>query len=267
MTAAVWDTRIRRAEELARKLAFAREFLAFYVVIARFQRAFSEHLTAERASQAPKAALRGPLDFSFLLPKFPEFLAVVEKHAPPPLAAFAGELRQSGSPRWQEMLAAYWDKGGRFEPVLEEAATLCARAFLQPYAELLARAPMLPSALTGTACPRCEAMPQLGVLRPEGDGSRRTLVCSFCSTEWDYRRIICPSCAEVDEKKLGYYAAEEFDYLRLEVCDTCKTCIVTVDMTRNGLAVPLVDELAAIPLSLWAAQQGYRKLHPNLLGT
>jgi FdhE protein len=267
MTAAIWDARIRRAEELARKLEFAREFLTFYAAIARFQSSFSEYLTAKRPTQAPKALLRGPLDLPLLLPKFPEFLAVVEKHAPPPLAACASELRQSDSAQWSEMLAAYWEKGGRFEPVLDEAPTFCARAFLQPFAELLARAPMLLSALATTACPRCEAMPQLGVLRPEGDGGKRMLLCSFCSTEWEYRRIVCPSCGEVEEKKLGYYAAEEFDYLRVEVCDTCKTCLVTVDLTRNGLAVPMVDDLAAIPLSLWAAQQGFRKLHPNLLGT
>jgi FdhE protein len=267
MTTAGWDARIRRAEELSGKFEFAREFLHFYAEIARFQRDFSNDLTAKRAAHAANAALRGPLDCSLLLPKFPEFLAVVERKAPAPLAAFARELREAGRGEWEGLLAAYWEKGGRFEPVLEEAATFCARAFLQPYAELLAKAPLLPSALTRAACPRCEAMPQLGVLRPEGDGARRSLLCSFCSTEWDYRRIVCPSCGEEDEKKLGFYAAQEFDYIRIEACDSCMTCIETVDLTKNGHAVPIVDELAAIPLSLWASQQGYRKLQPNLLGT
>ena len=35
---------------------------------------------------------------------------------------------------------------------------------------------------------------------------------------------------------------------------------------RHGLADPLVDELASIPLNLWAQERGYIKLHPNLLG-
>jgi formate dehydrogenase maturation protein FdhE len=30
--------------------------------------------------------------------------------------------------------------------------------------------------------------------------------------------------------------------------------------------VPVVDELATIPLNLWAQQHGYVKLQPNLLG-
>ena len=28
-------------------------------------------------------------------------------------------------------------------------------------------------------------------------------------------------------------------------------------MTKNGKAVPVVDELAAIPVSLWAQENGY----------
>src|ERR1700694_2572092 len=36
--------------------------------------------------------------------------------------------------------------------------------------------------------------------------------------------------------------------------------------TKNGLAEPLIDELASVPLDLWAQEHGYAKLHPNLLG-
>jgi formate dehydrogenase maturation protein FdhE len=32
---------------------------------------------------------------------------------------------------------------------------------------------------------------------------------------------------------------------------------------KNGLADPLLDELASVPLRLWAQEQGYAKLHPN----
>jgi formate dehydrogenase maturation protein FdhE len=39
-----------------------------------------------------------------------------------------------------------------------------------------------------------------------------------------------------------------------------------VDLTKNGLAVPLIDELASVPLNLWARENGYTKLQLNLLG-
>src|SRR5437588_8683670 len=51
-----------------------------------------------------------------------------------------------------------------------------------------------------------------------------------------------------------------------EGCDTCGHYIKTVDLTKNGLAVPVVDELATIPLNLWAQEHGYVKLQANLLG-
>jgi FdhE protein len=37
-------------------------------------------------------------------------------------------------------------------------------------------------------------------------------------------------------------------------------------LTKNGLAVPVIDEVATLSLDLWAQQQGYRKLQPNLFG-
>jgi formate dehydrogenase maturation protein FdhE len=39
-----------------------------------------------------------------------------------------------------------------------------------------------------------------------------------------------------------------------------------VDAKRDPAAIPEVDELAALPLDLWAAEQGYRKLQSNLAG-
>jgi formate dehydrogenase maturation protein FdhE len=40
----------------------------------------------------------------------------------------------------------------------------------------------------------------------------------------------------------------------------------TIDTTKDGYAVPPVDDLAAIPLSLWAHEHGFSRLQPNLLG-
>jgi FdhE protein len=99
-----------------------------------------------------------------------------------------------------------------------------------------------------------------------GDGGSRSMVCSFCLAEWEFRRIVCPGCAEENEKKLAVFTATDFDYIRVECCDTCKTYIKTVDLTKNGRAEPLVDELASAPLDLWAREHGYAKLQNNLLG-
>jgi formate dehydrogenase maturation protein FdhE len=38
-------------------------------------------------------------------------------------------------------------------------------------------------------------------------------------------------------------------------------------MTKDGSAIPMVDDLAAIPLAFWAEQHGYQRIQQNLLGT
>jgi FdhE protein len=115
-------------------------------------------------------------------------------------------------------------------------------------------------------CPFCGEKPVAAVLRPEGDGGKRFLLCSLCFTEWEFRRLLCPHCGEEDKDKLPVYTAEEFPHVRVEACDTCKVYLKSVDLTKNGLAVPEVDELASIALDLWASEHGYTKLQTNLFG-
>jgi formate dehydrogenase accessory protein FdhE len=116
-------------------------------------------------------------------------------------------------------------------------------------------------------CPRCNSLPVLGVLRPEGDGGKRFLLCAFCSQEWEFRRILCAFCGEEREDHLPVYVSDQLPHIRVESCQTCKHYLRSVDLTKDGNAVPLVDDLAAIPLGLWAAEQGLRRIQCNLLGT
>src|SRR5207248_2586549 len=141
------------------------------------------------------------------------------------------------------------------------------RALLQPYTECLARRRVVTSGNSPSTCPFCGEKPQAGVLREEGDGGKRSLICSLCATEWEFRRILCPGCGEEGVDKLPVYRASEFDYVRVEACESCHMYIKSIDLTKNGLAVPVVDELASIPLTVWAEQNGYTKLQLNLLST
>ena len=99
-----------------------------------------------------------------------------------------------------------------------------------------------------------------------GDGGARSLVCSFCLSEWEFRRLVCPGCGEENDRKLPIFTASEFDYIRVECCESCKTYIKVIDLTKNGHAEPVVDELASAPLDLWASEHGYAKLQRNVLG-
>ncbi|HEY3183666.1 MAG TPA: formate dehydrogenase accessory protein FdhE, partial [Gaiellaceae bacterium] len=57
-----------------------------------------------------------------------------------------------------------------------------------------------------------------------------------------------------------------FPHLRIAGCSTCRRYLIEVDMARDPHAVPEVDELAALPLDLYAADEGLTKITPNLMG-
>jgi FdhE protein len=266
-----YRARIERADLLAQRFSFAQEILRFYQQLARFQKEFHEHLPklwGKQASAPAGGKLRSELRLDILLEPFERFLSLMENRSPAPLAAHSRQFRAQGATAWENLLGDFWKSGMLETDMAEPMNEFLARAFLQPYAEFQVSAllpPVLP--MTVCRCPRCNSLPAVGVLRPEGDGGKRFLQCSFCSQEWEFRRILCAQCGEEQEQKLPVYIAEQFPHLRVECCDTCKHYLRTVDLTKDGNAVPLVDDLAGIPLSLWAQENGYARIQRNLLGT
>ncbi len=267
---ATWDERIERAKELAETYSFASEILTFYSEITSFQHFLHARLKSGSGNGAEHTAFlafRDCLDLAPLLPSVAPLLALVKRAAPPALAQAAEQLAAEEPDYWEYLLSTYWKSEGHAVDGAPETHLFFARALLQPYAEHLAASREVELPRFGPpACPICTGKPQVGVLREEGHGAKRSLVCSLCLTEWDYRKVICPGCGEERFEKLAAYTASQFEHVRVEACDTCKTYIKTVDLTKNGLAIPVVDELATIPLSLWAQENGYTKLQPNLLG-
>jgi formate dehydrogenase accessory protein FdhE len=140
-----------------------------------------------------------------------------------------------------------------------------ARVMAQADAEARAHAAKIEPGVQ-PVCPFCGEKPVAAVLRPEGDGGKRFLLCSLCFTEWEFRRLLCPNCGEEDKDKLPVYTADEFPHIRVEACDTCRVYLKSIDLTKNGLAVPEVDEIASVVLDIWAAEHAYTKLQTNLFG-
>ena len=224
--------RIARAAELEQSCPPAADLLRFY-----------RQILVGRASWPVQPAPIEPL------------LLLVSQSGPAPLAEIAETLLATPT-RWPEIL----------ESPATPAEIFFSQILSQHQQELLARNSSAPRTSVQPLCPFCGSKPLVAVLRPEGDGAKRSLLCSLCFTEWEFRRLLCPHCGEEDKDKLPVYTAEEFPHIRVESCDTCRTYIKSVDLTRNGLAVPEVDELASIALDLWATGKGYTKLQPNLFG-
>jgi FdhE protein len=259
-----WTKRIDRAAELAERDPWARDVLAFYLHILKFQRDIYERTQIQDGSTAGVGAgFRGILNVDEAVRSFADLLAVVRKNGPPKLADEATRLNGASGAQIREILDLWLTATDR----RDDGRSFFARVLLQPQAERIAQAADAPGPqVVGNKCPYCLSDPQLAVIRPEGDGGKRLLLCSFCQTEWEFRRILCPSCGEEHNDNLPRYSAEGIAAVRIEACDVCKRYLKSVDLTVDGLAVPVVDEIATVPLDLWAVEHGYRKIQLNLMG-
>jgi len=260
-----WSERIDRAIELSSDRPAAGEVLTFYSRILELQRAIHESIDGLIAVRsADGSALRERLDLDKAAAEISALIAIVREHGPAKLAEECAQRSSSPPVAWLSD-AIQWLQDGRAKQ--QDATIFLSRVVLEPQAEHVAGASeSLPQTTAGNRCPICQSLPQLAVIRPEGDGGKRLLLCALCHSEWEFRRVLCPACGEQNHEKLPRFTAEGIPALRVEACDTCLAYLKSVDMTIDGLAVPLVDEVAAAPLDLWAAEHGYRKIVPNIMG-
>ena len=255
-----WEKRVRRACDLQSEHPAAGPILRFYEAILRFQ--------AEVGRSSPTAlrldtALSKQIDLSPLVSSIPSLLAVAMRDGTDALQSAAQRLREEGEGRWRTLLET--SLSGDVNE-LDATEDFLSRACLQPAAENLQTQCPAVSNYVRSVCPICSGLAQLSVLRPEGEGASRSLICSFCLHEWPFVRVACPWCDEKDKEKLPRYSAEECDYVHVEACDTCMRYLKAIDLSRNGLAIPLVDEAALAVLDVWATDRGYKKVIRNLVG-
>jgi formate dehydrogenase accessory protein FdhE len=131
-------------------------------------------------------------------------------------------------------------------------------------------ASLRPAVADERRCPACGGLPQLAIFGETGEAlvtPQRRLVCARCATEWAYPRMTCVSCRETDGGAMPIIANESrLPHLRADACDTCHAYLITVDLRKEPGAVPLVDEIAGLPLDLEAAERGYTKITRNVMG-
>jgi formate dehydrogenase maturation protein FdhE len=160
--------------------------------------------------------------------------------------------------------------------VLNPFETYLARASASPLLEALMTPHPDPPPQGGreippsTHCPKCGGLPQLAYFAVSGEAlvsGPRYLVCSRCANNWIFSRMTCAGCGETTGGKLPIYQEHErLPHVRVDGCLTCRKYLLTFDLRREPRAVPVVDEIAALPLDLFARNQGLTKITPNLMG-
>src|SRR5215813_2691333 len=257
-----WDKQIRRADQLAARESGSKDLLVFYAQLLRAQKQIYEELR-NRKEWRPTGRLES--DIVTVNNSMNTVLETVALHGPPVLAAEAKDLLNADRPAINGTLFKYWQQHADIQ--------FFAKAILQPYAHCLIELGVGPEGreLVGgeQTCPFCGGNPQVSFLQSKessAESGNRNLICATCLLSWEFRRVICANCGEERPSKLGYFHSPEFDHIRIEACDSCKRYIKGVDLTRDGLAEPLVDDMYAAPLDLWAREHGYTKIELNLVG-
>jgi len=257
-----WDKQILRADQLAAQTRGSEALLLFYAQLLRAQKEIYEFLRG-RKNWLPCGDLEA--DLPVITQALPDFLKVIQAHGPEPLAVEATELLMSNASVIGGTFMKHWRHPSDIE--------FFPKAFLQPYGRWLAESGAAPVGRELSAreynCPFCGGNPQVSFLQNRektAESGNRDLICATCLASWEFRRIVCAACGEERPAKLAYFQSPEFDHVRIEACDSCKHYLKGVDLTRLGFAAPLVDEIAAAPLDLWAREHGYTKIELNLIG-
>jgi formate dehydrogenase maturation protein FdhE len=254
---APYAQRRRRAEELVERWPFAAEVLHFYLHVLDVQEAAFARAQAElvQPQEAAHFAARSVL---------PLVVEASAAYGPPVLQA--GVLERFDAADLESVCAA-WIRG-------EELTTFdrfLAHASVQPVLE--ACRPQPDGGHDALHCPACGGPPLVSYFdaRPEDLVTpHRYLRCARCSESWAFARMTCAVCGETSSAKLRTYREAEqggrFAHLRIDACSSCSRYVLNVDLGTDGRAVPEVDEIAAIPLDLYARELGLRKASCNVMG-
>ncbi|HEV2028236.1 MAG TPA: formate dehydrogenase accessory protein FdhE [Candidatus Dormibacteraeota bacterium] len=280
-----WTDRRGRNAELRRRHTFARELLDFYgALLSVHEQAYEEAISARPPARDLVAYVAEMV--------VPAVVDVSVAAGPAKLRDAVAQRLETTDPR--DIVAA-WIQGE--EQVMVDR--YLARASLGSVLEALG--PEAAASCIGVRdqrhCPSCGGPPQLSYFALPGEdlaAGGRFLFCARCHSSWGYARMTCPGCGEDSSSRLpifneegtasgergsvvrglqgrlaGYGGAEHkavFPHIRIEACDSCRRYLLNIDLASDPKAVPLVDELAALPLDLYAREQGFSKITPNLMG-
>lgn len=282
-----WSERRERAQELAARWSFAAEVLGFYANLLGVQERAFDAALADRPSAEGLAAYAAER----VLP------AVIDASIASGPPAMTESILSSFHESDFEQTIGAWLRGEDLAAV----ERYLARASAGPVIEALGAAVIADAAPRDDRhCPTCGGAPQLTYFAPSPEDlvtARRYLICSRCATAWAFARLTCASCGEMENKALAVYGevgttqaelseniiksraegtraegtraappTARFPHIRVDGCRTCSRFLLCIDLERDPRAVPIVDEIAAIPLSLYAAERGLSKIVPNLMG-
>ena len=252
-----WARRRRRVRQLAGRHSFAGELLRLYEALLDVQ----EPAFLRARDDQPEPVRLAAYVADRVVGEIGEATMTA---GPPALAAAVRDRLRDGT---RAEFLTRWLVGEPQDAIGEYLA----RAACAPVLEALGSA--AGGACSGGpadgGCPRCGGLPQLSYLTDAGEAlvsGPRMLLCCRCGESWIHQRMTCAGCGEQATTKLPIFAdAERFPHLRADACEACRRYLITIDLRKEPEAVPVVDELVALPLDLYVKARGFTKIVPNLM--
>jgi hypothetical protein len=284
VAAGPYTDRRRRTRELRGRYPFAREVLDFYGALLGVQEQAYEEAIAARPPVRDLVAYVAEM-------VVPAVAEVSIAAGPQHLRDGVASCLETGNAR--ELVAAWI--GGEDKGAVDR---YLARASAGPVLEALGSeaAASCIGERDARHCPSCGGLPQLSFFAIAGEdlaAGGRHLLCARCQTSWGYARMTCAGCGEDSSSRLPIFSEEGtasgergsvvrglegrlgdhhrankavFPHVRIEACESCRHYLLNIDIQADPAAVPMVDELAALPLDLCASEKGFSKITPNLMG-
>jgi formate dehydrogenase accessory protein FdhE len=267
------DRRAARARQLAASDASTSELLAFYAALLDEQRcwldACASVIRGGFDDVPPRERLRHALDTDDLVTVARRLVRWLACTGPEALRMAAAKLMADGDPVWRDHVDA--SLAPTAPAPSDPVVAFVREAVVQPFAEVaLQQRVTAPGdgeavATDTRTCPSCGDRPVVGVLRERGHGASRAFVCGRCAGEWVAPRIVCPACGGMDVERLPVFRADAWPAARLDACEACRTYVKSFDLSVDGNAIAMVDDVATVALDLWAAEQGFTRVRRHLL--
>ena len=271
-----WSTHRRRAEELRGRYPFAAEMLGLY--LARCSTSGARRGRWPARTGRPRPSCLTGRSASAL----PRVVKVTE--AAGPAALVGGGPRAGRRRRGGRLPSEPGSAGSDPPPVQTYLAHACLRPGWSPSRMAGEACAADPAPRGGQHCPRCGGRPQLSFRAAAGDqlvSGGRHLCCGRCGHAWSFSASTCPSCGETAGARRTLYAEQRDgpvvgpvgpddggpdDGATLSPRSHRGVRQLPAVPARHRArsrpaAVPEVDELAAVPLALYAARPGTYEDH------
>lgn len=104
-------------------------------------------------------------------------------------------------------------------------------------------------------CPVCNSSASTAFFKHTKRGRQRFLHCDHCGTDWAYKRMGCPYCENIDQKKMSIKDSEDEPDMRIDLCHKCNSYIKTyIGENADGIGK---EGWASIHLDILMKETGF----------